>query len=179
MLQVFWLLAILSIVISGFFESHFIRCMTAAVLMTIALYMIRQANKKIGVVEKPKDEFEGEPNAERMRHEKKKIYKKYDKLLHKYLTLETLSKNQQSINWTLDVELTRMQDMMRFLLMNGRPGLSEAEANALIDKTKKDHIDGVGMMNYLAKQIRIKAERRARRRRKTNLRPNNRLIDLG
>lgn len=152
--------------------------MVAAGLMTLALYMLHRSGKKIGTVEEPKDEFEGEPNADRMRREKKKIYKKYDELQHKHLTLMTLSKNQQEINWTLDVELTRMQDMMRFLLMNGRPCLSEGEANALIDKTKKDHIDGPGMMNYLAEIIRAKAERRLKRRRKSHLQPSRRIIDL-
>lgn len=180
MTQAFWILAIFATVISGFMESHFMRCMVASGLMSIALFMLKWSGKKIGVVEEPKkDEFEGEPNAEEMRKEKKKIYKKYDELMHKYLTLKTLSEHQSSINGLTDAQLTRMQDMMRFLLMNSASRLPEAEANALIDKTKKDHIDGIGMMNYLAEQIRIRAARRARRRKKAHLKPGGRVIDLG
>lgn len=178
MSQIFWVFAILACMIAGFMDSNAMRCFVAASLMAIAWISLWFSGRRLGKVEEKQ-----EPPPEILADNKvssrikKKLYKKYDELMHKYMTLKTLSENQQSINCRLDTELTRMQDVMRYIIRFGT-GLPETEANELIGKVKTDNIDGAALMNYLSEIIRAKAAKRRKRQRKTILKPSQRIIDL-
>lgn len=171
MTQAFWILACLAIILASFFQNHVFTWSVCIGLVVIAFFV---TGKNVGPTsETIMDKITSPVTLRRI----KKLRKKYDEVMHQYLTIKTLSESQSSQNGILDAQLTRMQDMMRFM-MESFHEISKGQADAFIDKVKEGNIDNRGVRPYINECLGIKEARRRKRGLKEAPQRGSRIIEL-